>query len=279
MNKEGNSFLSLIVLSAVVVVCTIACGTQTTIVETVVVEREVPVELLVEVPVEVEVTREVEVEIEREVQVAVTREVYVTREVPVEVERVVEVPVEVERIVEVPIEVPIEITREVFVEVAIEVPIEVTREVPVELVIEVPVEVAVEVEKPVEAPFTHPSGLRITSVHSADSAESPCDFEWSDTYDKSDGGNFFAVFYYEDFDHDRIARLQGRIYIMTGADVVQEFPFELKRTITAPGQSWCRWNHINTQALQPGSYTIFVTVTDLIGGVAATGSHEFTVRR
>lgn len=107
-------------------------------------EHQEPVEIIREVPVEVEKIVEKPVEVVREVVREVPVEII--KEVPVEVEKVVEKPVEVEKIVEKIVEVPVEVVREVPVEIVKEI----EKEVPVEVVKEVPVEVEKIVEKPVE---------------------------------------------------------------------------------------------------------------------------------
>ncbi|MDE6372510.1 MAG: hypothetical protein K2L61_03090, partial [Clostridia bacterium] len=95
----------------------------------------------------------------------------IEKEIPVEkiVEKVVEVPVEVEKIVEK--EVPVEVEKIVEKEVKVEVPVEVEKivekevrvEVPVEKIVEVPVEKVVEkvVEKEVKVKVTAPAKPRV----------------------------------------------------------------------------------------------------------------------
>ncbi len=114
------------------------------VVEQVIVEKQVPVEVIVEKEVIKEVPKEVIVEKEfiREVPVEVIVEKEVIREVIVEVP--VEVIVEKEVIREVIVEVPVEVIveREVIREVPVEVIVE--KEVTREVIVEVPVEVIVE---------------------------------------------------------------------------------------------------------------------------------------
>ncbi|TIB27751.1 hypothetical protein E3P85_04089, partial [Wallemia ichthyophaga] len=126
-------------------------GVQDRVIEKIV-EKEVPVESIVEKEVE----KIIEVPVEKLVEVPVERilEVPVEKIVQVPVETIVEVPVE--KIVEVPVEkiveVPVEKKVEVPVEKIVEVPVEKIVEVPIEKIVEKVVEVPVEkiVEVPVE---------------------------------------------------------------------------------------------------------------------------------
>ncbi len=105
-------------------------------------------------PMRVEVTREVPVEVTRIVPVRVE----IIREVPVEVTQLVPKEVEVIR------EVPVEVIREVLVEVTREAPIEVVQEVTLEVTRIVPKEVAIVKEVIVTATPSHRPTARPTAA-------------------------------------------------------------------------------------------------------------------
>ena len=77
--------------------------------------------------------------------------------------------------------------------------------------------------------------------------------------------------------HDRVARVKGSIYLITGADVIDDVSFEYFRTIDAAGIAFSQ--PIPTRNLEIGVYTVIVTVTDLIAGRSATETIEFKTSR